>query len=259
MDFGVQTFTIRKKQKKNLEAAYLPLAQMGVRQLEIARIHFNAKTGKAVQAVAQKHGLQVAAIQVKPWHVADEMEAVLDFCCCTGCRRVVISQLPFSCIFGSEQKFYDFVDTLDALSDRYEAHGIQLAYHHHNWEYITLSSGKTRMEELLEKTQRIHFVHDTYWTTKCGLSSPQQIRQFGSRLLGIHLRDLTLYQKGMQVLSGDAAIGTGIVDFRQVLQAAEETGCQYLVIEQKTKRPYADLRISLENCRRIRQMLEEER
>ena len=127
MDFGVQTFTILKKQKKNLEAAYLPLAQMGVRQLEIARIRFNAKTGKAVQAVAQKHGLQVAAIQVKPWHVADEMEAVLDFCRCTGCSRVVISPLPFSCIFGSEQKFYDFVDTLDALSDRYEAHGIQLA------------------------------------------------------------------------------------------------------------------------------------
>ena len=258
MQFGVQTFTIRKQQKKNLEAAYGALAQMGVQELEIARISFNGKTGKAVQELAGKYGLQVAAIQVKPWHVADEIEDVLAFCRCTGCRRVVISQLPFSCTFGSERKFYDFVDTLDDLSDRYEAQGIQLAYHHHNWEYITLSSGKTRMEELLERTKRIHFVHDTYWTTKCGLSSPQQIRQFGKRLLGIHLRDLTLYQKGMQVLSGDAAVGTGIVDFRKVLQAAEETGCQYLVIEQKTETPYEDLRTSLENCRRIRRMLEEE-
>ncbi|MBP0963199.1 MAG: hypothetical protein J6Q99_02775, partial [Oscillospiraceae bacterium] len=66
MDFGVQTFTIRKQQKKNLERAYLPLAQMGVRDLEIARIRFSAKTGKAVQAITEKHGLQVAAIQVKP-------------------------------------------------------------------------------------------------------------------------------------------------------------------------------------------------
>lgn len=259
MQFGVQTFTIRKKQKKNLEAAYRPLAQMGVKELEIARISFNGKTGKAVQAVVEKYGLQVAAIQVKPWHVADSMEDVVAFCRCTGCRRVVISQLPFSCIFGSERKFYDFVDTLDDLSDRYEAQGIRLAYHHHNWEYITLSSGKTRMEELLERTKRIHFVHDTYWTTKCGLSSPQQIRQFGKRLLGIHLRDLALHQKGMQVLSGDAAIGTGIVEFPKVLQAAEESGCQYLVIEQKTQRPYADLKISLENCRRIRWMMEEEK
>lgn len=257
MQFGVQTFTIRKRQKQNLEQAYLPLVRMGIRDLEIARIHFCEKTGKAVQALVEKYGIRVAAIQVKPWHVTGSMEDVLAFCRCTGCNRVVISQLPFSCILGSERKFYDFVATLDALSDRYRAHGITLAYHHHNWEYITLSNGKTRMEELLEKTQRIQFVHDTYWTTKCGLSSPQQIRWFGDRLLGIHMRDLSLFKKGLQVLSKDAAVGTGVVDFRAVLQASEMTACQYLVMEQKTKSPYADLQISLENCNRIRQSLEE--
>lgn len=257
MAFGVQTFTIRKRQKKSLEQAYLPLVQMGIRDLEIARIHFNEQTGKAVQALMEKYGIRVAAIQVKPWHVTGAMEDVLAFCRCTGCSRVVISQLPFSCILGSEQKFYDFVSTLDALSDRYRAHGITLAYHHHNWEYITLKSGKTRMAELLEKTKRIQFVHDTYWTTKCGLSAPEQIRQFGDRLLGIHLRDLSLVQKGLRVLSKDAAVGTGVVDFQGVLQAAARTNCQYLVIEQKTKTPYADLQTSLENCRRIQRILEE--
>ena len=30
MNFGVQTFTIRKKQKKDLEKAYLPLIEMGI-------------------------------------------------------------------------------------------------------------------------------------------------------------------------------------------------------------------------------------
>ena len=54
MEFGVQTFTIRKRQKKSLEQAYLPLVQMGIRDLEIARIHFNEQTGKAVQALTEK-------------------------------------------------------------------------------------------------------------------------------------------------------------------------------------------------------------
>ena len=257
MHFGVQTFTIRKAQKKNLEQAYLPLIDMGIRDLEIARIHFNEHTGREVAALVQKYGIRVAAIQVKPWHVADHMDDVLAFCRQTGCSRVVISQLPFSCILGSERRFYDFVATLDPLSDRYQAHGITLAYHHHNWEYITLSSGKTRMEELLERTKRIQFVHDTYWTAKCGLSPAEQIRRFGDRLLGIHLRDLALYKKGLQVLSKDAPVGTGVVDFAQVLRAAQEVSCSYYVIEQKTKDPYGDLRTSLENCRRIRRILEE--
>ena len=256
MDFGVQTFTIRKRQKKNLEQAYLPLLSMGIRDLEIARIHFHEKTGREVRALMEKHGIRLSAIQVKPRHVFGAMEDVLAFCNQTGCKKVVISMLPFSCILGSEKKFYDFVKTLDHQHALYAAHGIELGYHHHNWEYIRLSNGKTRMEVLLEETKDIQFVHDTYWTTKCGLSSPGQIRRFGGRLMGIHLRDLSLYKKGLQVLSKDAAVGDGVVDFPAVLQAAKEVGSPYLVIEQKCEQPYQQLRRSYEYCKKIQSGLE---
>ena len=256
MDFGVQTFTIRKQQKKNLEQAYLPLLSMGIRDLEIARIHFNEKSGKEVRALMEKYGIRISAIQVKPRHVFGAVEDVLAFCKQTGCKKVVISMLPFSCILGSEKKFYDFVRTLDRQHGLYAAQGIELGYHHHNWEYIRLSNGKTRMDVLLEETRDIQFVHDTYWTTKCGLPSAEQIRRFGHRLMGIHLRDLSLYKKGLQVLSKDAAVGDGVVDFPAVLQAAKEVGSPYLVIEQKTKQPYAQLRRSYDYCKKIQTMTE---
>ena len=256
MDFGVQTFTIRKRQKKNLEQAYLPLLSMGIRDLEIARIHFHEKTGREVRALMEKHGIRLSAIQVKPRHVFGAMEDVLAFCNQTGCKKVVISMLPFSCILGSEKKFYDFVKTLDHQHALYAAHGIELGYHHHNWEYIRLPNGKTRMDVLLEETKDIQFVHDTYWTTKCGLSSPSQIRRFGRRLMGIHLRDLSLYKKGLQVLSKDAAVGDGVVDFPAVLQAAREVGSPYLVIEQKCEQPYQQLQRSYEYCKKIQSGLE---
>ena len=256
MNFGVQTYTIRKQQKKNLEKAYLPLIEMGILDYEIARIHFDEKSGKAVRALMDQYGIRISAIQVKPKQVFGDVQSVLDFCKCTGCKNVVLSMLPFSCILGGEGKFYDFLNRLDAQCDVYKAHGITLAYHHHNWEYITLSSGKTRMEELLEKTRKVKFVHDTYWTTKCGLSSARQVQRFGDRLLGIHLRDLTLHKKGLKVLSADGAVGTGVVDFAAVLQAVKETACQYLVIEQKTEKPYEDLKTSYQNCLKIQSTLE---
>ena len=149
------------------------------------------------------------------------------------------------------------ISKLDKYYDIYKAHNLELAYHHHNWEYITLSNGKTRMGELLERTQKIRFVHDTYWTTKCGLSSKVQIQQFGNRLIGIHLRDLALYKSGLKVLSKDAAVGEGVVDFEEVLVEAERSACQYLVIEQKTKQPYEDICRSYENCKKIRTKIEE--
>lgn len=257
MNFGVQTYTVRHQQKKDLEAAYLPLIEMGISDYEIARIHFDASTGQAIKKLIDRHGIRVAAAQVKPKQVFGDVSSVVAFCEATGCRNVVLSQLPFSCVLGSEQKFYDFVATLDSQAEIYAAHGITLAYHHHNWEYVTLSNGKRRMDVLLENTSKIKFVHDTYWTTKCGLSSPLQIKQFGDRLLGIHLRDLSLYPKGIDVRSKDAAVGQGLIDFRAVLEAAEETSCSYLAIEQNSKQPYEDLRSSYLTLQQIRHTMEE--
>ena len=245
MNFGVQTFTIRKRQKKDIKAAYLPLIQMGIREFEVARIDFTPENAKMLKELVEQYGISVVSIQVKPKYVFGDFSGVVDFCRMTGCKTVVISMLPFGCILGKEKAFYEFLDTLDPWFDRYAKEGITLAYHHHNWEYIPVSGGKRRMDELLSKTKKIKFVHDTYWTAKSGISPAAQIKAFGDRLQGIHLRDLNLKKKrGLGVASTDAAVGEGVIDFASVLKAAEDVGCSYYVIEQKTDTPYEDIKKS---------------
>ena len=251
MKIGVQTFTIRKAQKRNLEAAYLPLIEMGIRDLEIARIKFDRKNALEVRRLMDAYGIRVAAIQAKPKDLHWHPQMLAEFCRITGCRNIVISMLPFHCILGSEALFYRFVDKLDEWCETFREQGITLSYHHHHWEYITLSNGKTRMEELLTRTKKLRFVHDTYWTASCGRDPAEQIRQFGSRLTGIHLRDLTYRKRGLDVLPVDTAPGQGLIDFRQVLEAAQEVQCRYCAIEQKTDRPYEDLKTGWEHCRQI--------
>ena len=241
MNFGVQTFTIRKAQKNDIEKSYLPLIKMGISQLEVARIDFNEKNADEIWAIMGTHNIRPVSIQVKPKYVFGDPESVIKFCKTTGCKNVVISQLPFSCVLGDEEKFYFFISKLDSQYELYEKEGITLAYHHHNWEYIKLSSGKTRMEELLGTTSKIKFVHDTYWTARCGIDPAKQIGQFGDRLLGIHLRDLGFSKKLIDVVPHDTCVGGGVIDFRSVLSAAKKVGCEYFVIEQNSKDPYSDI------------------
>ena len=251
MQIGVQTFTIRKAQKQNIEKAYLPLIEMGIRDLEIARIKFDRKNALEVRKMMDAHGVRVAAIQAKPKDVHWHPERLVEFCQITGCKNIVISMLPFHCILGGEKLFERFVDKLDDWYDAFEKQGITLSYHHHNWEYVPLSNGKTRMEVLLERTKKIRFVHDTYWTARSGRDPVHQIREFGHRLTGIHLRDLTFYKKGLDVLPRDTALGQGVIDFYRVLEAAKQAGCQYCAIEQKTDHPYEDLKVSWAHCKEI--------
>ena len=241
MNFGVQTFTIRKAQKKDIEKSYLPLIKMGISELEVARIDFNEKNADEIWAIMGNHNIRPVSIQVKPKYVFGDPESVIKFCKTTGCKNVVISQLPFSCVLGDEEKFYSFISKLDSQYELYEKEGITLAYHHHNWEYIKLSSGKTRMEELLGKTSKIKFVHDTYWTARCGIDPAKQIDQFGDRLLGMHLRDLGFSKKLIDVVPHDTWVGGGVIDFKSVLSAAKKVGCEYFVIEQNSKDPYSDI------------------
>ena len=224
MRIGVQTFTIRKAQKKSIENAYLPLIELGIKSFEVARIDFTPENAARLKNLVDRYGIEISSIQVKPKYVFGAHESIIDFCKTVDCKRVVISMLPFGCILGKENKFYDFIKTLDKQYELYEKHGITLAYHHHNWEYVKLSNGKTRMDELLERTEKIKFVHDTYWTARCGIDPEIQIKRFGKRLLGVHLRDLTHYAKGLDVLARDCAIGDGVIDFSRVIPAAVGVG-----------------------------------
>lgn len=235
----------------------MPLIKLGIRKFEVARIDFNEKNAKIIKELIDEEGIEVVSIQVKPKHVFGEVEKIVRFCEITGCKNVVISMLPFSCIFGNDLKLYKFLDTLDRQFEIYASHGITLAYHHHNWEYIKLSNGKTRMEELLLRTKKIKFVNDTYWTARCGISPAQQIKVFGDRLLGIHLRDLTFKKKFLDVVAHDTVIGDGVIDFNAVLDAAREVGCEYTVIEQKTDTPYEDIKRSLNHLMKIKPEIKE--
>ena len=252
MRLGIQTFTIRKAQKKSFENAYAPLAKMGVDTLEIARIDFSFANAKKLSDLLPRLGITPISVQVKPKHVFRHMDAVVDFCKAVGCKNVVISMLPFSCILGDDEKFYRFVDSLDPFCERYAAHGITLAYHHHNWEYIRLASGKTRMQELLGRTKRIKIVCDTYWVARCGVDPAKQIRELGGRLLGAHLRDLSFRGQLLKVLPLDTSLGSGVIDFRAVLCALDEVGAEYAVIEQNTKAPYEHIANSLKHLEQIK-------
>ncbi len=248
MKIGVQTYTIRKAQKKSFEHAYLPLIRLGIKAFELSRMKFTKKNADTIHSLIQQHDIHIVSIQAKPKDVFHHRDELVEFCHRTGCKNVVLSMLPFHCIFGSEKVFYEFVSELDSLAEIYQKHGITLAYHHHDWEYERCSNGKTRMDELIERTHKIQFVHDTYWTVRCGYSSVEQVQKFGSRLLGIHLRDLVLYRKGLRIVMKDGAVGTGIIDFQSILNEAEKVQCSYAVIEQNTKHPYEDITLSFKTC-----------
>ena len=80
MKFGVQTFTVRKKQKKSITAALKPLIDIGIRSFEIARIDFNERNAAEIKALVDECGIEICSVQVKPKYVFGDPEKIIAFC-----------------------------------------------------------------------------------------------------------------------------------------------------------------------------------
>ena len=79
MSFGVQTFTVRKKQKKDMERAYLSLLEMGVTELEVARIDFTEGNARRIKSLSDEHEIRPVSIQVKPKYIINHPDEIIKF------------------------------------------------------------------------------------------------------------------------------------------------------------------------------------
>lgn len=95
--------------------------------------------------------------------------------------------------------------------------------------------------------EEMGFTLDTYWVQFGGASPEDWIRRLKGRVPCIHLKDLAIVS-GVQKM---AVIGEGNINFDRVISAAEDSGTEYLLVEQDDcngedpfeclKRSYANL------------------
>jgi sugar phosphate isomerase/epimerase len=110
--------------------------------------------------------------------------------------------------------------------------GQRLCYHNHNHEFRKLE-GKIILEMIYDGTSAtaLQGEPDTYWIQYGGGDNLEWCRKLAGRLPIIHLKD---YQTTAQNVPHWCEIGSGVLDFREIISAAEASGCEWFVVEQDT-------------------------
>jgi sugar phosphate isomerase/epimerase len=110
------------------------------------------------------------------------------------------------------------------------AEGIKLCYHNHDHEFHTAVSGVCALDVLAEHTdpKAVWFEIDIAWVTFGGEDPVKVLRRMAGRVPAIHVKDLW----GLDERGRFTAVGTGVVKIREAVQAAIETGVEWIVVEQ---------------------------
>jgi len=245
---SLQTFTIRRflKSPTAIEGAFAKLEQLGISAIELAYTKLIPSHIEAVAAASKKHAIDVGSSQITYDFLDKQRDWVLKFHLeQLSCENTSVSVLPGALIRADEQALLRFCEKLDGLGEYYRKRGLNLAFHHHDYEFRRYGQ-QTGLDLIMNNTgnDNVGLVIDTYWTQRGGKTPQQQIIDYAGRVKVIHLRDYSVQNKWFDMSPYDVELGQGNLDIEQIVESCKSSGVHYMAIEQSCKTPFDSIKTS---------------
>ena len=263
-----QIYSAREEAAQDLDGLLAQLAALGYDGVEFAG--FYGHSAEDVSALLAKHGLialsshvPYAAMQADPFGVIAYHQQI-------GCSYIAVPYLDTDTRPGMP----GFAAVL-AFLHRFAAlccqAGIQLLYHNHDFEFVTIS-GQYGLDFLYDAVPAplLATEIDVCWVKYAGLDPVDYLHQYAGRCPVVHLKDYVGQKDGhppyaligLPQSEPDPSakqsfefrpFGHGCQDVPAVLTAAIESGAQWFVVEQDLAvgmTPLEAARRSLETLRK---------
>ena len=132
--------------------------------------------------------------------------------------------------------------------------GIQFAYHNHNFEFATLDGIVPYYDIFMPEMDAdlITMELDLFWASKAGQDPIAMFNKYPGRFQLLHFKDMKTKQDPFfDVIKDDVcAVGSGVIDFKNILTAKEVAGAKYIFVEddnQGNGKPFEGIETSINN------------
>ena len=222
MEIGAQLFTVRDfcKTLEGLEETLKRIAAIGYKTVQVSGVcDYDPQWMKET---LDRYGLRCIITHIPIDRLKNELEAVIEGHTVMDCRYVGLGYFDFD-----KKTPADFIEELATVPPTLKQAGKYFMFHNHANEFKQEADGTYYLDRLAQHfpADELGVTLDTYWVSKAGLNPAEWIRHLAGRVPVINLKDITPDEKM-------AALGEGTIDFDAVFAAAEESGVQYMMVEQ---------------------------
>jgi sugar phosphate isomerase/epimerase len=226
---AIQLYTLRDfcKTTEDYAATLKKVREIGYRAIQISATGPIPVT--ELRSIAEGEGLTICATHEPAQKILTETQSVVDRLAALGCKYTAYPY-PDGVELGDPAAVARLAADLDAAGAILREAGLALGYHNHALELFKLN-GETVLETLYRCTspENLFAELDTYWLQAGGADPVAWCRRLKGRLPLLHLKDYAVGPNG-QVRFGE--IGAGNLDFKAIIAAAEESGCEWFIVEQ---------------------------
>ncbi len=201
-------------------------------------------------------GLKIVAYGANIEQLNNRFNEIVKIVKALDCKYIVNYYGPCE---SKEQVLRD-AETYNEIGKRLYAEGLQFCYHNHCQEF-TKFDGKYGLDILFENTDPRYLAVeiDVAWVTIGGEDPAKFILKYQNRCPLIHLKDInkkivtnTLNDPRLKGIWTE--VGTGVVNFKSVLAAAEKTKVEWGSVEQDQPSglsPMESIKVSIQNLRKL--------
>ena len=241
-NLGVQLYTVR-----NIIGSDPAKVLKEIRDIGYGEVEATADTLKEAWTAIQNSGLKAISVHLN----TNPTDAELADAKSKGFEYAVVPYIP-PAMRGGVDVMKKLAANLQAAGKRAQAHGLQLCYHSHAFEYEPMD-GTTPLQILMGETQpdAVKLELDIFWAAVAGHNPVDLLKTYSGRVPLLHLKDK---EKGVPAkpqynenVPKDTfkEIGNGSIDIPAVLTAANAAGVNHYFVEQdQTPDPIASLRQS---------------
>lgn len=162
------------------------------------------------------------------------VDKIICYCGCAGAHR-----------FGGRDTRPDYdeimaeIEKFEAFAQKLQKEGMTFLYHNHDVEFNYVYNGASAFSLMVANSDTMKFELDVGWVTYSGHNPVRVINDLGSRLGGIlHVKDFVPgeVQQGNHTMPNFTTPGTGLLNLKGCLEAAQGLGIEYASVEQDFQR-----------------------
>jgi len=259
---GMQLYTVRGDLEKDFDGTLAQIGAIGYREVEFAG--YFGHTPKQVRDTLKRHRMTAPSAHIDfPSLTGDRWARALDDARAIGHDYIVNAWVDES-VRKQPDAWTRIADTYNTAAAAAKRHGIQFAYHNHNFEFYPRAeaAGKLPMDVLLESCDPalVKIELDLCWIAAARKDPLDYFHRYPGRFPMVHVKGLRQVPAESaepvpidRVLPEITDVGhEDVIDWPRIFARSKEAGIRHYFVEHDNpKQPFESLRKSYEYVSRL--------
>jgi sugar phosphate isomerase/epimerase len=234
---GLQLYSLRAQFAKDVPGTLDKVRDMGMVNVELATTY--GQTPEKFRAELDSRGLKAISAHYPFEKFRDDVDGIVKEAKVLGLKYAGTAGIPHQGDF-TEKDCREAIKVFNEAGETLAKNGITFFYHTHGFEFQPYGSG-TLFDLLVSETKPeiVSYEMDVFWVVHGGANPVKLFEKYGKRFELVHLKDMKIgtpigLLTGHTDVKNDVALGTGRIDYRRILPAAQKAGVKWYFIEDES-------------------------